>query len=129
MRESYLYYLRVEQERLSYFVNCLCNINAARARFYTIVNRATGIDPAALAENVQPFVGAFVARIENKAMCLHNGSGSDILAVCPKGGTRGGASGAQDTFRRIVKSFALGNGLQPFAFGRRFVVDEKRFHR
>ena len=81
-------------------------------------------------QNVEAHLSLVVARVEDEAVRVHDGSGAEVLTVGPEHGARGGAGRAQDALRGVVEALAVFDRLHALLarLGLR-VGDEERVHR
>ena len=79
----------------------------SRAGFRTVVDRATGEDPADISHLVETFLSRLVARVKDKAVRLDDRGGCDVFLVSPKSGARPTASSAQDAPCGFLEALAL----------------------
>src|SRR5699024_4534819 len=77
-------------------------------------------------EDLQTLLAGIIARIEDEAMGVDDGSRTEVLPVGPEHRARGGAGGAQDALGGVVEALTLLRGLQPLPAGLLAAGDQER---
>src|SRR5690348_16500850 len=91
------------QQRLLNFANRARHVNVARAGFHAVEDGAAAPHALNGIQDFHAFFATLIARIEHEAMSVHDGGGSDVIAVAPERRATRCAGAAEDTFGGVVE--------------------------
>src|SRR5699024_1147435 len=104
----------------------LGHLDAARACLGAVEGGAAAPHALLGVEDLQTLLAGIIARIEDEAMGVDDGSRTEVLPVGPEHRARGGAGGAQDALGGVVEALTLLRGLQPLPAGLLAAGDQER---
>src|SRR5690606_2763238 len=103
--------------------------DAARAGLRAVVGGAAAPHAVEVVQHREPLGRAPVARVEDEAVRVDYGGGTDVAPVRPEDRAGGRAGGAQDALGGRVEALAVLGALQTLRRRRRLVVYEVGQHR
>src|SRR5439155_16193006 len=102
----------------------LGDLDVAGAGVRAVERRPAPEHARALVEDLEPFAGGLVARVEDEAVGVDDRGGTDVGLVAPVDRARRGARGAQDAFGGVVETGTVLGALEPFGVAGVIGVDE-----
>ena len=75
--------LSIEQQLLD-LADRSSDVDAPRARFHAVENRAAAPHALGCVEDFQPLLRPFIPAVENEAVGIYDRRRSDVIGVCPE---------------------------------------------
>ena len=92
----------------------LGHLDATWACFGAVEGGAAAPHAFLVVQDLQAHVAGIIAGVENEAVCVHDRSRAEVLAIGPEDRAGAGARGAQDALGGVVEALAVLSGLVAF---------------